>query len=321
MREPDRKRNRLRDQASPVDLICVPMALGADREGVEEGPFAIERQLKAHLEYRGFPEITGRLSSPTVVDVMPLDDARAMEQTVENALHAAPIAEACERLAAIVQESIRAGNLPLILGGDHALSIGALAGASGAGPGRLGVIWIDAHGDINTPDTTPSKHIHGMPLAVSLGYGPNPLVELGYRFDLALDDLVYIGVRDLDPGERELLRQSPALVYTMESIDSMGISAVTEEAIRRLLDRGVDAVHVSLDLDALDPTVLPGTGTTVPGGLTYREARRCLTMLRASELPVTSADIVELNPRLDPGDGSTKIAARLTAALLGEELA
>ena len=314
-----RAENRLKNQQIPIDVIHVPIALGANRAGVERGPEALDRALRSVLERRGFPEILARLSEPQTIEVMDLERARELPYEPTHGRFAEPIAEACKLVAAAVGESIDRGHLPLVLGGDHALSIGTLAGASRVG--RVGAIWIDAHGDINTPATSPSGNIHGMPLAAALGYGPAPLVSIGNRFDLSLDDLVYIGVRDLDPGERELLRQSPATVYTMESIDAMGIDAVAGEAIRRLRERGVQAVHVSFDLDALDPLVFPATGVTVPGGLTYREARRCLTALRDSNLPIVSLDIVEYNPQIDDSPETLQIAARLAAALLGEELA
>lgn len=317
--ETDRHRNRLSDPNVQIDVIQVPMALGANKPGVDRGARELDNQLRARLERRGFPAILDRLQPSQRVAVLSLDDAGRREQVTENAEHAEPIAEACERVGDLVRASLTAGNLVLVLGGDHALSIGSLAGASSLG--RLGVIWIDAHGDINTPQTTPSGHVHGMPLAAALGYGPAPLVELGNRFDLFLDDLVYIGVRDLDPGERDLLRQSPATVYPMSSIDSLGIDGVVEEVIRRLQRRGVDAVHVSLDLDVLDPTIFRATGTPVHGGLTYREVRRMCAMLRGCDLPIVSVDVVELNPDLDPTGDCAVIAAGLTAALLGEELA
>jgi arginase len=205
-----------------------------------------------------------------------------------------------------------------VIGGDHALSIGSLAGAGR--DCRLGVIWLDAHGDINTPETSPSGHVHGMPLAAAIGRGPRELVAIGQQADLQLDDLIYLGVRDLDPGERRLLRESPALVFSMAIIDRIGIDAAWSETARRLRERRVDAVHVSLDLDVLDPAIMRGTGTRVPGGLTYREAHRLLTLLRESDLPIVSVDVVELNPTLDPDGASTEVAAALTAVLLGEEM-
>jgi arginase len=311
--------NRLKDPEVPIDVICVPLALGANREGVDQGAAALDEELRSGLERHGYASILKRLSTLRMVEVLSLAEAAGQVQAVQNALNAGPIAEACTRLATLAGESIAAGRFPLIFGGDHALSIGSLAGASRAG--RLGVVWIDAHGDINTPDTTPSRNVHGMPLAFALGYGPKILVNIGHRFDLVLDDVVYIGIRDLDPAERELLRQSPAMVFTMDSVDTMGIDAVAEEAIRRLLERGVDAVHLSFDFDALDPSAFAATGVTAPGGLTYREARRCLALLGASNLPIVSADLVEFNPLLDADGEAARIAGRLAAALLGESLA
>jgi arginase len=235
-----------------------------------------------------------------------------------NALHVDAIATASAELAAAVGAAVTSGRLALVIGGDHALSIGSLAGAGSVC--RLGVIWLDAHADINTPETSPSGHVHGMPLAAAIGRGPRELVAIGEQADLRLDDLVYIGVRDLDPGERLLLRESPALVYPMASIDSIGVDAAVREAARRLRERRVDAVHVSFDLDVLDPAIMPGTGTRVPGGLTFREAHRLFTLLRESDLPIVSVDVVELNPLLDPSGASTEVAAALTAVLLGEEM-
>lgn len=310
--------NRLNDSSVPVRLFQVPMALGANQDGVELGAAEIECALRERLRARGFDDVLSRLCQSQEIPVQSLEEARQGIQANERALYVDGIADACERLAASVSETVGAGQFPLILGGDHALSIGSIAGASSLG--RLGVVWIDAHGDINTPDTTPSRHVHGMPLAASLGYGPPELVGIGHRFDLALDDLVYIGVRHLDRGERELLRQAPSLVYTMESIDSLGITGVVLEAIRRLVERGVEAVHVSFDLDVLDPVIMPAVGLPAPGGLTYREAYRTMTLLRASELPIVSADVVELNPRLDFTGDATAIAVGLTAALLGEDM-
>ncbi|MFW6074953.1 MAG: arginase [Chloroflexota bacterium] len=311
--------NRLKNDDIAIDVFTVPMALGANRSGVDLGAALIDDRLRKRLRARGFPNILERLSPAQQLEVMALDDACELEQTVENARHVAPIAEACTQMSETVARSLKDGKFALLLGGDHALSIGSLAAASTLG--RLGVIWIDAHGDINTPDTSPSGNVHGMPLAVSLGYGPRELVEVGSHFDVALDDIAYIGVRSLDPRERELLRQSPAMVYTMDSVDTLGINGVTQEAVRRLQERGVDAVHISLDLDVLDPVAFAATGTTSPGGLTYREVRRALSLIRDSVLPIVSADIVEFNPTLDRDGGSASVAAGLTAALLGEQLA
>lgn len=313
---PDRRVNRLKDSHVPIDVIQAPMALGANQPGVDRGAIDLDRAMRARLASRGFEEVVDRLNTSQVIAVEPLDKPREPGDT--ETLHVDSIATACRDLADAVELSVKAGRLALVLGGDHALSIGSLAGAAAAG--RLGVIWLDAHGDINTPETSPSGNVHGMPLATAIGRGARALVEIGSRADLRFEDLVYIGLRDLDPGERLLLRDSPALVYPISSVETLGVAAVTYEAIRRLMERGVDAVHLSFDLDVLDPGIMPGTGTPVPGGLTYREAHHMLSLLRASDLPIVSVDVVELNPALDCSGGSLTVAAGLTAALLGEEL-
>jgi arginase len=310
--------NRLKDRSVPIDVIRVPMALGADREGVDRGATELDNALRRRLEQRGFPDILARLSSSAEITVTARGACVRLPHPTENALHVDAIAAASQDLAAAVRAAVSSGNLALVIGGDHALSIGSLAGAGS--DCRLGVIWLDAHGDINTPETSPSGHVHGMPLAAAIGRGPRELVAVGAQADLQLDDLVYIGVRDLDPGERRLLRESPALVFSMAIIDSIGIDAAWGEAARRLRERRVDAVHVSFDLDVLDPAIMSGTGTRVPGGLTYREAHRLLTLLHECDLPIVSVDIVELNPTLDPDGASTEVAAALTAVLLGEEM-
>lgn len=316
--EAGRSGNRLKDASVPIDVIQVPMALGADRHGVDRGAADLDRAVRERLRSRGFDHVADRLRTSCEIAVDTLESVPASDHPSSTALHVDAIAEASQRLSAAVERSVKAGHLALVIGGDHALSVGSLAGASTLG--RLGVIWIDAHADINTPETSPSGHVHGMPIAAAIGRGPEQLVQVGSRADLRLEDLVYIGLRDLDLGERILLRDSPALLYTISSVETLGVAAVTYEAIRRLFQRGVDAVHLSFDLDSLDPTIMPGTGTPVPGGFTYREARQMLSLLRASDLPIVSVDVVELNPTLDPGGGSLEVAAGLTAALLGEEL-
>jgi arginase len=311
-----RRGNRLKNPHVPIDVIQVPMAIGANRPGVDLGAAQLDAAMRSRLAARGFDEVVERLNASRCVDVEPLGQAR--EPGNVETLHVDSIAAPCQELADAVEASVRTGNLALVLGGDHALSIGSLAGASSAG--RLGVIWLDAHGDINTPETSPSGNVHGMPLATAIGRGPKALTDIGSRADLSFEDLVYIGLRDLDPGERLLLRDSPALVYPISSVETLGVAAITYEAIRRLFERGVDAVHLSFDLDVLDPGIMPGTGTPVPGGLTYREAHHMLSLIRASDLPIVSVDVVELNPALDCTGGSLDVAAGLTAALLGEVL-
>lgn len=318
MRDDAARPNRLADPDIAIDVFRAPMALGANRDGVDQGASALDEALRRRLDTRGYPEILGRLRASIDIPVVPLDPANPDRGDEPNAWHARDIAAACAVLAEGVTESVAAGRMALVLGGDHALSVGSLAGAGVAG--RLGVIWVDAHGDINTPEISPSGNVHGMPLAAALGHGPRDLVAVGSRSGLRLDDLVYIGLRDLDPGERALLADGPALVWTADDVEDRGIAEVVTASVDRLLANDVDAVHLSFDLDALDPTIMPGTGTRVPGGLTYREATRMLALLRRSGLPIVSADVVELNPLLDPSGGSTAIAAALTAALLGETI-
>lgn len=310
--------NRLANRSVPIDVLRVPMALGADRLGVDRGAAELDQALRARLEARGFPQILERLRPAREITVAPLPVTRHSDHPNPRALHLDAIAAAAQELAAAVGAAVSQGRLALVIGGDHALSIGSLAGAARAG--RLGVIWIDAHGDINTPETSPSGHIHGMPLAAAIGLGPAELVDIGAPADLRLADLVYLGVRDLDAPERELLRSAAALTYPMSSIDTLGIVTAAHNAIQHLTKQGIDAVHLSFDLDVLDPTIMSGTGTRVPGGLTYREAHHLLTLLRDSSLPIVSIDVVELNPVLDPSGTSTEIAAGLTAALLGETM-
>ncbi len=315
MRDEPGRSNRLADPTVAIDVFRVPMALGANRGGVDQGAAALDEALRRRLDSRGYPEILERLRPSADIPVAALGPDRGSEP---NAWHAAEIASACAALANGVAGSVGAGRMALILGGDHALAIGSLAGAAVAG--RLGVIWVDAHGDINTPAISPSGNVHGMPLAAALGRGPRGLAAIGSRSGLRLDDVVYIGLRDLDPGERDLLRDGPALVWTIDDVEDRGIDEIVTASVDRLLANAVDAVHLSFDLDALDPAVVPGTGTRVPGGLTYREATRVLALLRRSGLPIVSADVVELNPLLDPSGDSTAVAAALTAALLGETI-
>lgn len=307
--------NRLSDPTVAINVFRVPMALGANRDGVDQGAAALDAMLRRRLDARAEQEILDRLRPSREIRVAPLDTDRGDEP---NAWYARGIASACAMLADAVAGSVGAGRLALVLGGDHALSVGSMAGAGVAG--RLGVIWVDAHGDINTPEISPSGNVHGMPLAAALGRGPVGLATVGRRSGLRLEDVVYIGLRDLDPGERELLRDGPALAWTIDDVEERGMDEIVSSSVDWLLANDVDAAHLSLDLDALDPSVMPGTGTRVPGGLTYREATRMLALLRRSGLPIVSADVVELNPLLDPSGDSTIVAAALTAALLGETI-
>ncbi|MCW5853982.1 MAG: arginase [Anaerolineae bacterium] len=285
------------------------MDLGQRRRGVDMGPSAVRYAgLGDHLTALGFTVYdAGNVSVPV---------PEMTHHDTPSARHLASIAQVLTEVYAHSQRVAQAGDIGIFLGGDHSVSAGTIAGLSGGD--QLGVIWVDAHADFNTPQTSPSGNVHGMPLAALLGYGPPELVDLG-RPGRKLDPsrVVLVGVRSLDPDERVRLRESGAGVYTMRDIDERGVAQVAGEVIRRL--GHVDRVHVSLDLDALDPTVAPGVGTPVRGGLTYREAHLLMEIL-ADTGRVRSLDLVEINPILDQGNRTAEMAVELASSLLGQTI-
>jgi len=291
-----------------VEIIGVPLDLGQDQRGVDLGPGALRyARIAEHLAQLGYA-ILDRGNSP-----VPVRDMLAAERS----LHYLPsIHQVCEQVYRAAEAAVEAGHLPLFLGGDHALAIGSVGGVSSERP--VGLLWIDAHGDFNTPQTTQSGNIHGMPLAVLLGDGYPELVNLGRR-GAKLDprDVVLLGVRELDPGERERLRASGITIFTMRDIDERGIDAVTREALARLAHR--DRLHVSLDLDVLDALHAPGVGTPSPGGLTYREAQLVMELV-AECGRLSSVDLVEINPILDHRNRTATIAVELVASLFGKQI-
>jgi arginase len=213
-------------------------------------------------------------------------------------------------------EAIAAGSIPVFLGGDHSIAIGTVAAATQDGP--AGVLWIDAHGDFNTPTTSPTGNLHGMPLAALTGHGSSRLVDIGRPGPkVAANDVVLVGLRSLDPEERTLLRASGVTVFTMREIDEQGIGRVAKQAIDCLAH--VEKIHISLDMDSLDPSEAPGVGTPVPGGLTYREAHVLLELV-AANANVGSVDVVEINPILDLQNRTAKIGVELVASLLGQTI-
>jgi arginase len=215
----------------------------------------------------------------------------------------------------VVADIARAGNNPLVLGGDHSMAMGTLAGLARAGK-KPGVIWIDAHGDINTPQTTPSGNVHGMPFAVALGLAGDPFpAEL--RGTTSGDRGVLLGLRDVDPGERDNIKKAGVTALTMADIDRMGMGPAMEKAIA-IAGKG-DGIHLSLDMDALDPDEAPGVGTPVRGGLTYREAQLAMEMLAASG-KLRSVEIAEVNPILDESNRTATLAVELVASALGETI-
>src|SRR5690625_990905 len=295
-----------------ISLIGVPMDLGQTRRGVDMGPSAIR--------YAGIIEKLEKLNF-TIHDLGNIDILRPdrKERESEDKLrNLAQIVEANTTLAKIVDEQVQKKNFPLVLGGDHSIAIGSLAGIS-AHYHNLGVIWYDAHGDINTPTTSPSGNIHGMPLAVSLGLGHKKLTSILYdRPKIKPENVVLIGVRDLDEGEKDLLRQLNIKVYTMHEIDRLGMSHVMNETIDYLQGR-TDGVHLSFDLDGMNPSEAPGVGTPVIGGVTYRESHLAMEMLAEANI-ITSAEFVEVNPMLDDKNKTAIVTVALIGSLLGEKL-
>ena len=228
--------------------------------------------------------------------------------------HLTAVAEVAQDTCAAMRDSIQAGESAIFLGGDHSMSLGSVAGALSWAE-AVGVIWVDAHGDYNTPQTSPSGNIHGMVASILSGLGPDAL-RVGDRL-LPPDRLVYVGVRDLDREERLALRQSGIKVMTMRDVDERGIASVMQETLNVL--SGVSAIHLSFDTDSLDPTVAPGVGTPVPGGLSYREAHLLMEIL-ADDGRVRSLDLVEVNPILDNVNSTARIAVELTASLFGQRI-
>jgi arginase len=223
---------------------------------------------------------------------------------------------ACEIVYETGRTAISEGHLPIFLGGDHSIAVGTVGGVTETGD--VGLLWIDAHGDFNTPDTSPSGNLHGMPLAALMGLGDPALVNLGRPgAKLRPSRVILIGIRDLDPQERLLLRKSGVGVYTMREIDERGIAAVAHEAIRRLSH--VARLHISLDMDSLDPLDAPGVGTPVTGGLTYREAHLLMEII-ADSGKVGSLDVVEINTILDHRNKTAEMAVELVASLLGQRI-
>lgn len=298
----------------------MPLDYGASRRGADMGPSAIRLAgLREKLNSLGIvsDDLYPPISIPPQEYIEP-----ATEISQENAKHLGPIVDACSQLASHVESVLKAGDFPLILGGDHSISLGSIAGVSAAhalSGKRPGVLWVDAHGDFNTTQTTPSGNIHGMILAASCGYGIPELTNF-YNPTRKIDpaNVCYIGVRDLDPAERALMREAGVRVYTMSEIDRLGISKTISEVAEFFRER-VDTLHVSFDIDAIDPRFAPGVGIKVPGGLTYREVLFIMEEMSRTGL-VTSADMVEVNPVQDTQNMTAIMAVQLIGRLLGETI-
>jgi arginase len=293
-----------------VAVIGATLDLGAGRRGVDMGPSAIRYAgLAARLSELGY-EYVDLGNVETAV-------AEATDAGDEHARFLPQIKETSERIAQLVWRAARDGFVPVVLGGDHSVSLGTLSGLREEhGPG--GAIWIDAHGDLNSPETSPSGNVHGMVLAAGLGLAGDRFRGEGWGLPaLEPGRVALVGVRALDEGERELLRELDAKVFTMSDVDRLGIERAIREALTHVAGPGF--VHVSLDMDAIDPDVAPGVGTPVRGGLSYREAHLAMELVAESGL-ASSLDVVEVNPVLDRENETGKLAVELVASALGARI-
>ncbi len=294
-----------------IDIIGVPIDLGADRRGVDMGPSAIRyAHLQQKLEALGYTvEDKGNIEVP-IAETCAVSDPRLK--------YIDCIVPMARRAAGTVATSMQAGHLPLVLGGDHSLSLGSIRGA--ARVKNIGVIWVDAHADFNTETTTPSGNIHGMPLAALCGLGDPRLTQIWDEQTCAVDPkrVAIIGARDLDPGEKNNLREAGVLVMGMEQIDRLGIVAAVEKAIERV-SRQADGIYLSFDMDVMDPRHAPGVGTPVAAGLTQREGHVACELVGETG-KLIGMDMVEVNPILDVQNQTGALAVELVLSALGKRI-
>jgi arginase len=299
-----------------IRLIDVPMDFGANRRGVDMGPSALRQAgIKAALSDLGH-QVEEELRGVRVPIADHSDEGDPRVKFLD------PIVEGCTALAQLVDEAMTNGDFPLVMGGDHSIAVGTLAGL-GAHYRRTkapwGVVWIDAHGDFNTPETSPSGNIHGMSLAAATGLGHPALTQLGGDFrKVDPANVVVVGARDIDSGEKQNLRNAGVTVFTMADIDRLGMAEVARRTLEDHL-AGVEALHISLDVDSLDPEYAPGVGTPVRGGLTYRELHLFMETL-CTDGRATSAEVVEVNPILDVRNQTALTAVEMLASLLGDTI-
>lgn len=296
-----------------INIIGAPSTFGQRKLGVNFGPDAIR--------YAGIVDRIRRIGY-TVVDKgnvkVPEINLDKFNSEQEGLRNIDEILQVSENLSNAVSDSIQDGAFPLILGGDHSIAIGSISGIS-KHYDNLGVIWYDAHGDLNVPEESPSGNIHGMPLRILAGDGDDRLVNISnYAPKVKPENIVLIGMRDLDTGEREYIKNNNIKTYTMADIDRLGIQQVINESIDHLKDK-TDGIHLSLDVDALDPVETPGTGTRVLGGLNYRESHFALELLHNTQL-ITSMDLVEVNPLIDKNNHTAEQAVGLVGSFFGETL-
>lgn len=298
-----------------IRVIGMPLDLGAGRRGTDMGPSALRNAgLAERLQELGYTVKDAGDISTKNPEVLRIGD--------DKLKYLGEISKGVSALAGTVEQSLDNQEFPLVVGGDHSIAIGTVAGVSAhfrKHHKKIGVIWVDAHGDMNTPDTSPSGNIHGMPLAVSLGVGHSKLTSIGGEYaKVDPAHTVLLGVRTLDSGEISHIRKMGVTVFTMRNIDDKGIHDVIEESIA-IASRGTAGIHVSFDADGIDPTVAPGVGTPVHGGLTYREAHYIMESLHDSR-KVISMELVETNPILDHQNQTAKIGVELISSLFGKKI-
>ena len=302
--------------ARSIRVIGVPLDLGASRRGVDMGPSAVRvAGLEARLETLGH-----RVTDDGNIRV---EIAETQAAGSKRAHYLKQIAETCTRTAEAVEKALEEGATPLVLGGDHSIAAGTVSGVAEyfrRRGERIGLLWIDAHSDINTPETTPSGNVHGMPLAAVLGLGPEALGDIyGFTPKVAAENAVLIAVRDIDAAERENIRRAGMTeVYTMRDIDERGMRTVMEEALRAV-GRGTAGYHVSMDMDWIDPEDAPGVGTPVRGGATYREAHLAMEII-ADHGRMVSFEIVEVNPVIDEHNRTADLAVELACSAFGKKI-
>ncbi|MGF1574001.1 MAG: arginase [Sumerlaeia bacterium] len=296
-----------------TSILGVPLGLGAGRIGADAGDRAL-RMERLHDQLLAM--------GVDVEDCKSLTIPSATNPGNPNARFLAEISDTCNKIAEWMQEKLQENRMPMVLGGDHSIGAGTVSGTAAfyhQRQERIGVIWIDAHADMNTPETSPSGNVHGMPLAALLGHGPDSLTKLrGFHPKISPRNTVLVGIRDIDEGEVKLIRELGVRAFTTRDIDERGMFSVMHEAIE-WATFGTAGFHLSFDMDALDPTIAPGVGTPVPGGLTYREAHLALEMI-ADCGHMVSMDVVEVNPMLDAQNLTARVAVGLISSALGKSI-
>ncbi|HMH56577.1 MAG TPA: arginase [Gemmatimonadales bacterium] len=298
-----------------VHLLGVPMDLGSGRRGVDMGPSAIRIAGVADR----LTELGHKVVDEGDIVIKNMEELKVGD---ERARYLGEIARAAAIIARKIGRIMGLGHFPLVLGGDHSIAVGTVSGIAAHAQRqdqRVGLLWIDAHGDINTPETSPSGNIHGMPLAALLGFGAGELTGVaGPPPKVHPANVALVGIRSLDAGEKKRLKETGVQVHTMSDIDRHGVHRIMQKALARVTD-GTDYVHVSFDLDAVDPTVAPGVGTPVKGGLDYREAHLIMEVLADAGV-MTSLEMVEVNPILDQGNASAAFAVELVQSAFGKKI-